>query len=87
LVLAWASTRPLVLQAPVPCRCGRAEVVPFLTEVKNGEFDDLCPGVSRTVMALPGRHRKWCPGGAGMQWYRAMCTPRCRSHGAVVLWW
>ncbi|HEX9355426.1 MAG TPA: DUF397 domain-containing protein [Streptosporangiaceae bacterium] len=43
---------------------GRAEVAAFLTGVKNGEFDDLCPGVSCIVVSLPGSHRKWCPGGA-----------------------
>ncbi len=31
----------------------RAEVAAFLTGVKNGEFDDLCPGGSCVVMSLP----------------------------------
>jgi hypothetical protein len=31
----------------------RAEVAAFLTGVKNGEFDDLCPGGSCRAMSLP----------------------------------
>jgi hypothetical protein len=31
----------------------RAEVAGFLTGVKNGEFDDLCPGGSCSVISLP----------------------------------
>jgi len=36
----------------------RAEVVAFLTGVKNGEFDDLYPGGSCSVTSLPVGHRK-----------------------------
>jgi hypothetical protein len=35
----------------------RAEIAAFLTGVKNGEFDDLYPGASGGVVALPGSHR------------------------------
>lgn len=31
----------------------RAEVAAFLAGVKNGEFDDLCPGGGGSVMSLP----------------------------------
>lgn len=35
----------------------RAEVAAFLTGVKNGEFDDLCPGGS--VILLPPSRSEW----------------------------
>jgi hypothetical protein len=36
----------------------RAEVEAFLTGVKNGEFDDLCPRGTRSVTSLRGIRRK-----------------------------
>jgi len=36
----------------------RAEVAAFLTGVKNGEFDDLCPG---SGLSLPSGHRNGVP--------------------------
>jgi len=32
----------------------RAEIAAFLAGVKNGEFDDLCPGGIRSLPAPPG---------------------------------
>jgi len=42
----------------------RAEVAAFLTGVKNGEFDDLCPG---SGLSLPQRSSEWCPCGKAMR--------------------
>jgi hypothetical protein len=38
----------------------RAEVAAFLAGVKDGEFDDLCPG---SVLLLPERSAEWCASG------------------------